>query len=56
MKDRQLLSQFSLANRNRLLRIATFYNPNPREHPGSFIFYWVVCGWLAPTAIFAGGF
>ena len=24
---------------------------NPREHPGWFIFYWFVCGWLTLTAM-----
>jgi len=24
---------------------------NPREHPGWFIFYWFVCGWLTITAM-----
>jgi protein-S-isoprenylcysteine O-methyltransferase Ste14 len=24
---------------------------NPREHPGWFIFYWIVCAWLTLTAI-----
>jgi hypothetical protein len=24
---------------------------SPREHPGWFIFYWVICGWLALTAM-----
>jgi len=24
---------------------------NPREHPGWFIFFWFVCGWLTLTAI-----
>ncbi len=24
---------------------------NPREHPGRFIFFWVLCGWLALTAM-----
>jgi protein-S-isoprenylcysteine O-methyltransferase Ste14 len=24
---------------------------NPHEHPGWFIFFWIVCGWLTCTAI-----
>jgi hypothetical protein len=24
---------------------------NPHEHPGRFIFFWVLCGWLALTAM-----
>jgi hypothetical protein len=24
---------------------------NPREHPGWFIFFWFVCGWLTLTAM-----
>jgi protein-S-isoprenylcysteine O-methyltransferase Ste14 len=24
---------------------------SPREHPGWFIFYWFVCGWLTLTAM-----
>ncbi len=24
---------------------------NPHEHPGWFIFFWVVCGWLTVTAM-----
>lgn len=24
---------------------------NPHEHPGRFIFYWFVCGWLTLTAM-----
>lgn len=32
---------------------STFLSPilNPREHPGWFIFYWFVCGWLTVTAM-----
>ena len=25
---------------------------NPHEHPGWFIFFWIVCAWLTFTAIF----
>jgi hypothetical protein len=24
---------------------------SPREHPGWFILYWIVCGWLTFTAL-----
>jgi hypothetical protein len=24
---------------------------NPHEHPGRFILFWVVCGWLTVTSI-----
>lgn len=32
---------------------STFLAPtiNPREHPGWFILYWFVCGWLTLTAM-----
>jgi hypothetical protein len=32
---------------------ATFLAPvlNPKEHPGWFISYWAVCGWITATAV-----
>jgi hypothetical protein len=37
---------------------STFLAPTitPREHPGWFILYWFVCGWLTLTAMFLAFF